>query len=82
MQFNTLFQLYDMVITQDPQLECAQTLLTMPDLLGYMLSGVASTEYTHATTTQLLDAKTAAGPATAGYVRRAGVAVPEDTKVR
>lgn len=57
-QFNTLFQLYDMVLTQDPQLECAQTLLTMPDLLGYMLSGVASTEYTHATTTQLLDAKT------------------------
>ncbi len=58
MQFNTLYQLYDMVQSQDPQLEIARTLLTMPDLLGYMLSGVATTEYTHATTTQLLDAKT------------------------
>ena len=44
MQFNTLFQLYDMAQTRDPQLEFAQTLLTMPDLLGYMLSGVATTE--------------------------------------
>lgn len=58
MQFNTLYQLYDMVQSPDPQLEIARTLLTMPDLLGYMLSGVATTEYTHATTTQLLDAKT------------------------
>ncbi len=58
MQFNTLFQLYDMAQNHDPQLECAQTLLTMPDLLAYMLCGVATTEYTHATTTQLLDATT------------------------
>jgi rhamnulokinase len=58
MQFNTLYQLYDMVQNADPQLEIAHTLLTMPDLLGYMLSGVATTEYTHATTTQILDAET------------------------
>jgi rhamnulokinase len=58
MQFNTLYQLYDMVLSEDPQLEIAHTLLTMPDLLAYMLSGVATTEYTHATTTQMLDAKT------------------------
>jgi sugar (pentulose or hexulose) kinase len=58
MQFNTLYQLYDMAQSGDPQLQIARTLLTMPDLLGYMLSGVATTEYTHATTTQLLDAKT------------------------
>jgi sugar (pentulose or hexulose) kinase len=47
-----------MVQNADPQLEIAHTLLTMPDLLGYMLSGVETTEYTHATTTQILDAQT------------------------
>ena len=54
-EYNTVYQLYDMVQTGDPQLEIADKMLLMPDLLGYMLCGVASTEYTHATTTQLLD---------------------------
>jgi len=58
MQFNTLYQLYDMVKSGDPQLDIADKLLTMPDLLGYLLCGVATTEYTHATTTQMLDART------------------------
>jgi len=57
MDFNTLYQLYDMVKSGDPQLDIAARLLTMPDLLGYMLCGVATTEYTHATTTQILDPK-------------------------
>jgi len=58
MDFNTLFQLYDMVQSGDPQLGIAECLLTMPDLLSYMLCGVATTEYTHATTTQILDPRT------------------------
>ncbi len=58
MDFNTLYQLYDMVLSQDPQLDIAAQMLTMPDLLGYMLCGMASTEYTHASTTQMIDAKT------------------------
>lgn len=58
LEFNTAYQLYDMVQTGDPQLEIADKLLLMPDLLGYMLCGEASTEYTNATTTQLLDSKT------------------------
>ena len=58
MDFNTLYQLYDMVQSGDPQLDIAARLLTMPDLLGYMLSGVDTTEYTHASTTQMLDPKT------------------------
>jgi sugar (pentulose or hexulose) kinase len=58
MQFNTLYQLYDMVTSGDPQLQIADKLLTMPDLLGYLLCGVPTIEYTFATTTQLLDART------------------------
>ena len=58
MDFNTLYQLYDMVQSGDPQLDIASRLLTMPDLLGYMLCGVDTTEYTHASTTQMLDPKT------------------------
>jgi len=54
MAFNTLFQLYDMKRSGDPQLEMADKLLLMPDLLGYMLCGGISNEYTHATTTQML----------------------------
>lgn len=54
MEFNTSYQLYDMAQTKDPQLETADKMLLMPDLLGYMLCGEASTEYTIATTTQML----------------------------
>lgn len=54
MAFNTLFQLYDMKQSGDPQLGIADKLLLLPDLLGYMLCGGVSSEYTHATTTQLL----------------------------
>ncbi len=71
MDFNTLFQLYDMAQTKDPQLDIAAHLLTMPDLLGYMLSGVAATEYTHATTTQMLDAAT--GQWSAELIQKCGV---------
>lgn len=58
MDFNTLYQLYAMVQEKDPQLIIADRLLLMPDLLGYMLCGEASTEYTNATTTQMIDAAT------------------------
>jgi rhamnulokinase len=54
MEFNTIYQLYDMVLTDDPALEIADKLLLMPDLLAYMLCGEVSCEYTHASTTQML----------------------------
>ena len=54
MDFNTLYQMYDMVQTGDPLLAIADKLLLMPDLLGYMLCGEASNEYTNATTTQMV----------------------------
>lgn len=53
MQINTLFQLYSMVRTADPQLEVADTLLMIPDLFHYLLSGTRSVEDTEATTTQM-----------------------------
>ena len=57
MELNTVFQLIALNKNRPEILEKAQTLLLMPDLLNYFLSGVKSTEYTIASTTQLLDAK-------------------------
>lgn len=58
MQYNTLYQLMAMVQAEDPQLDAAATLLTMPNLFAYWLSGRAAAERTHASTTQCLDAGT------------------------
>lgn len=55
MEFNTVYQLYDMVRDGDMQLTAADKLLLMPDLLAYMLCGRAACEYTHASTTQMLE---------------------------
>jgi rhamnulokinase len=53
-QINTLFQLFSMVESVDPQLAIAHTLLMMPDLFSYWLSGVKSAEFTDATTSEML----------------------------
>ena len=58
MNFNTVYQLHRRVRENDVALENAQTLLLMPDLLGYFLTGEMAAEYTHATTTMMLDAAT------------------------
>jgi rhamnulokinase len=57
MQINTLFQLYSMVRSQDPQLAAADLMLPFPNLINYWLSGVRAAEYTHATTTQCVDVR-------------------------
>ncbi|NNJ11478.1 rhamnulokinase [Chloroflexales bacterium ZM16-3] len=54
--FNTIYQLFS--AKGDSQLAAAETLLLMPDLLGYWLTGRRVAEYTNASTTQLLDART------------------------
>jgi len=51
MQINTLFQLASMV--GDARLECAETLLMIPDLFHYFLCGEKAVEYTEASTTQM-----------------------------
>ncbi len=57
LQFNTLFQLYAMVRAGSPALQMARTLLTMPDLFNFWLSGVKTNEFTNATTTQCYDTR-------------------------
>ncbi|MRI31512.1 rhamnulokinase [Endozoicomonas sp. OPT23] len=57
--FNTLYQL-QAISDQNPEwLEDADCFLMIPDYLNYRLSGVRSSEYTNASTTQLLHAANA-----------------------
>jgi len=53
MQINTLFQLFSMLQTGDPQLQFAEHLLMIPDLYLYFLCGEKRIEYSEATTTQM-----------------------------
>ena len=55
-QLNTLFQLVAMRLMGDPQLDYAATMLLMPDLFHYWLTGEKIAEYTIASTTQMLRA--------------------------
>ncbi len=53
--FNTLFQLYDHA--RNGNLESAVRLLLIPDLINFFLTGTSVTEYSNATTTQMVDAQ-------------------------
>jgi rhamnulokinase len=55
MQLNTLYQLYSMVHKNDPRLEVAETLLMMPDLFHYWMTGCKAAEFTVASTSQMFD---------------------------
>ena len=56
LNFNTIYQLYSFV--KDPyKFANAKDMLFVPDLLKYFLTGTKQTEYTIASTSQLLDAK-------------------------
>ncbi len=55
MEFNTLYQLMAMRDENDPALQIADKLLFMPDLLAYFLTGETGTEYTIASTSQMID---------------------------
>jgi len=55
---NTLFQLYA-ACQKTPQLvDAARAFGTIPDILNYWLTGKLTSEFTNATTTQLVDART------------------------
>ena len=60
MPFNTLYQLLAMRAHDSPQLDAAERLLNMPDLLHFWLSGVKANEFTIATTTQCYDPRAGA----------------------
>lgn len=55
LQLNTLYQLASLAKAQSPQLEAAESLLLMPDLFHYWLTGEKVSEFTIATTTQCLN---------------------------
>lgn len=55
MRFNTLFQLLALQRDRSPLLEVAETMLFIPDLFHYFLTGIKVNEYTNASTSQLLD---------------------------
>ncbi|GAA4601539.1 rhamnulokinase [Actinoplanes octamycinicus] len=54
--FNTVYQL--LAAAGTPQYRAAATLLMIPDLLAYWLTGEIGAEYTNASTTGLLDVRT------------------------
>ena len=56
MDFNSLFQLDTLRRSSDSALEAAEKILFIPDALGYMLTGQTVTEYTVATTAQIVNA--------------------------
>jgi rhamnulokinase len=55
MQLNTLFQLSAMREARSPALDMAHSLLTMPDLFNFWLTGRKVNEFSNATTTQCYD---------------------------
>jgi rhamnulokinase len=58
LSFNSLFQLYSLVRDGSPLLGATARLLFMPDLFNFFLTGRQATEYTIASTSQLLDMRT------------------------
>lgn len=56
--FNTIYQLIALKQEHPEQLENAQNFLMIPDYFHFMLTGVSQNEYTNATTTNLVNART------------------------
>ena len=69
--FNTLFQLSAALRATPRLLDAASAFLTIPDLFNYWLTGRIASEFTIATTTQLVDARTRTWAA--GLMDRAGL---------
>lgn len=58
MQINSLFQLLALQRRESPILDFAESLLMIPDLFNWLLTGEKVNEFTNATTTQLLNPAT------------------------
>lgn len=59
-RYNSLFQLYSLATKRPDILERAEKMLFIPDLMAYFLTGEMKAEFTIASTSQMLDAKTQA----------------------
>ena len=55
---NTMYQLYAACRATPELIDAARALVAIPDLLNYWLTGALTSEYTVATTTQFIDART------------------------
>ena len=55
MEINSIFQLYAQTVSADPALKNASSILFMPDLLAYLLTGEKHCEYTIASTSGMMD---------------------------
>jgi rhamnulokinase len=55
MQLNSLYQLFAMKQAKSPLLDAAETLLFMPDLFNYLFTGVRKSEFSIASTSQMVD---------------------------
>lgn len=55
MEINSLFQLISMRQTDGPILDCADTLLFIPDLFNYLFTGIRKSEFSIASTSQMYD---------------------------
>ena len=53
--FNTIYQIADDLSSRPGLVENAHKLIMIPELLGYLLTGIPTSEYTNASTTSLLD---------------------------
>jgi len=58
MEINTIFQLLSLKKNDDPSFRIADKILFTPDLINYFLTGEVGSEYTIASTSQLLNAQT------------------------
>ncbi len=55
LQINSLYQLLAMQVQNSPLINISETMLLMPDVFHWLLSGVKSVEMTNATTTQFFN---------------------------
>ena len=58
MEFNTLFQLLAMKLQDSPLLDAAESLLMIPDLIHWLMTGEKANELTDASTTQFYNPQT------------------------
>ncbi|GAB4465528.1 MAG: rhamnulokinase family protein [Armatimonadaceae bacterium] len=73
MQINTLFQLAAMAEQTPKLLDAARTLLFIPDLIHYYLTGKAAAEYTIASTSQMLEYRNGSPVWATEILERAGI---------
>ena len=55
MRFNSLFQILALMRDRAPILDAAETMLFIPDLFHYWMTGIKCNEYSNASTSQMID---------------------------